>query len=145
MDRLLRCLLSREVTVDVEAIVEGNVGTLTYAFMNTSGILDEWAELGLARGTQIVREYLETKPDYLGRGGAGTLASQIALMGNLHTTEVLLHGTPQEVVGPAREAILAAKDGGGFILITGDQCPRETPEESLFALHRAVEEVGVYE
>ena len=243
----MRWLLSREVTVDVEAIeeirkeceagghafglgvgypgfqawqgaVEGNVGTLTYAFMDTPGILDEWAELGLARGTQIVREYLETKPDYLGLGGSGTLTlaspelarryalpairewsamareagvptvlhscgrsrelvrmlaeetdvscvnplevppmgdvdlaevkaahgSQIALMGNLHTTQVMLHGTPKEVLEAAREAILAAKDGGGFILSTGDQCPRETPEENLFALHRAVEEVGVY-
>ncbi len=243
----MRWLLSREVTVDVEAIAEirqeaerrdqafglvvgypgfqawigtvhGGMEALTYAFMDTAQILDEWAQLGLARGTQIVREYLDTKPDYLGLGGSGTLTlaspelarryalpairewsamareagvptvlhscgrsrelvrmlaeetnvscvnpleippmgdvdlaevkaahgSQIALMGNLHTTAVMLHGTPQGVLEAAREAILAARDGGGFILSTGDQCPRETPEENLFALHRAVEEAGVY-
>ena len=70
--------------------------------------------------------------------------AQIALMGNLHTTKVMLHGTEQQVYEVARGAILAAREGGGFILSTGDQCPPGTPDENLFALHRAVEDVGIY-
>ena len=70
--------------------------------------------------------------------------SKIALMGNLHTSDVMLRGTPDQVYDAAREAILAAGDDGGFVLSTGDQCPRETPDENIFALHRAVEEYGVY-
>ncbi len=69
---------------------------------------------------------------------------QIALMGNLHTTDTMLRATPEQVYEAACCAIRAAGNGGGFILSTGDQCPRETPDENLFALHRAVEDVGVY-
>lgn len=69
---------------------------------------------------------------------------RIALMGNLHTTQVMLMGSPQEVEQAAREAILAAGAGGGFILSTGDQCGRDTPDENIFALIRAAREYGVY-
>jgi uroporphyrinogen decarboxylase len=70
--------------------------------------------------------------------------SAIALMGNLHTTGVMLHGTADDVYAAARDAILAAGPGGGFILSTGDQCPPGTSEENLFALHRAVADFGRY-
>jgi uroporphyrinogen decarboxylase len=69
---------------------------------------------------------------------------QIALMGNLHTTNVMLKGTPDDVRRAARQAILDAGDGGGFILSTGDQCGRETPEANLFALVETAREYGVY-
>jgi uroporphyrinogen decarboxylase len=72
------------------------------------------------------------------------VGSQIALMGNLHTTKVMLHGSEEEVYAAARDAILAAAPGGAFVLSTGDQCPRETPDENLFALHRAVADYGRY-
>ena len=70
--------------------------------------------------------------------------SQIALMGNLHTTDMMLRGTETQVYEAARDALDVAKAGGGFILSTGDQCPRETPDENIFALHRAVEDFGNY-
>jgi uroporphyrinogen decarboxylase len=201
-----------------EGLVEGSIQSLTFAYMDDPGILDEWAALDLARGTKLVELLLETKPDYLGLGGSGTLTlaspelarryalpaittwsamareagvptvlhscgrsrelirmlaeetdvscvnplevppmgdvdlaevkaahgSQIALMGNLHTTDVMLRATPEHVYETACDAIRAAGDDGGFILSTGDQCPPGTPDENLFALHRAVEDVGVY-
>ena len=70
--------------------------------------------------------------------------SQISLMGNLHTTDVMLRGTPETVRAAARDAILAAAPGGGFILSTGDQCGRETPDENIFALVEAAKEFGRY-
>mgnify|MGYP006275776943 CR=1 FL=1 len=69
---------------------------------------------------------------------------EIALMGNLHTTKVMLHGSEGDAYAAARDAILAAAPGGGFVLSTGDQCPRDTPDENLFALHRAVADYGRY-
>ena len=69
---------------------------------------------------------------------------QISLMGNLHTTDVMLRGTPADVKRAARKAIEDAGAGGGFILSTGDQCPRDTPDENLFALVEAAEEFGTY-
>lgn len=201
-----------------EGKVEGSVQTLTYAFADTPEILDEWADLQLARGTRVLELFLEEKPDYVQLGGSGTLTlaspelarryalpaiarysamckkagvptvlhscgrsrelvnmladntdvdcinplemapmgdvdlaevkrargKDIALMGNLHTTDTMLHGTKQEVYEAARDALLAAREGGGFVLSTGDQCPRETPEENLFVLHEAVTDFGVY-
>jgi uroporphyrinogen decarboxylase len=69
---------------------------------------------------------------------------QIALMGNLHTTEVMLRGTVAQVEAAARQAIADAGAGGGFILSTGDQCGRDTPDENLRALVRVCATDGRY-
>jgi len=70
---------------------------------------------------------------------------RLSFMGNLHTTEVMLLGTPQFVRHKALEAIRDAGPGGGFILSTGDQCGRETPEENLFAIVEAARQYGRYD
>jgi uroporphyrinogen-III decarboxylase len=67
---------------------------------------------------------------------------RLALMGNLHTTDVMLNGSRQTVIAAARQAILDAGEGGGFILSTGDQCGRDTPLENLEALVEAAERYG---
>ncbi len=69
---------------------------------------------------------------------------KIALMGNLHTTQVMLMGSADEVEQSAREAIDAAAAGGGFILSTGDQCGRDTPDENLFRLVDVAKTYGKY-
>ena len=69
---------------------------------------------------------------------------RLALMGNLHTTDVMLNGSRQTVIAAARQAILDAGEGGGFILSTGDQCGRDTPLENLEALVEAAERYGGY-
>ena len=69
---------------------------------------------------------------------------KLALMGNLHTTEVMLRGTPDTVRRAAMEAIDDAKAGGGFILSTGDQCGRDTPLENIHAMVRTAREYGRY-
>ena len=45
----------------------------------------------------------------------------------------------------ACQAMRDAGAGGRFILSTGDQCGRDTPDENLFELLRAAEEFGVYD
>ena len=67
---------------------------------------------------------------------------RISLMGNLHTTDIMLRGTPEDVRHAARKAIASAAPGGGFILSTGDQCARDTPDDNLFALVAAAHEFG---
>ena len=59
---------------------------------------------------------------------------QLSLMGNLHTTDVMLRGSPKDVERAAKQAIDDAAEGGGFILSTGDQCGRDTPDENIFAM-----------
>jgi uroporphyrinogen decarboxylase len=69
---------------------------------------------------------------------------RLALKGNLHTTEVMLHGTPAEVTAAARDCLAAAMDGGGFILSTGDQCGRDTPDANITTLVEVCERDGRY-
>jgi uroporphyrinogen decarboxylase len=65
-------------------------------------------------------------------------------MGNLHTTDVMLKGSPQTVMDAAKQAIDDAAAGGGFILSTGDQCGRDTPDENLMALIDTARTYGKY-
>ena len=69
---------------------------------------------------------------------------QIALMGNLHTTDIMLYGTPDMVRLAALEAMRDAGVGGGFVLSTGDQCPRDTPEVNLRTMVETAHRYGVY-
>ena len=68
----------------------------------------------------------------------------LALKGNLHTTEVMLKGSYNDVFEASRKAIADAKAGGGFILSTGDQCGRDTPLENIQAMIDACEKYGRY-
>ena len=70
--------------------------------------------------------------------------SRIALMGNLQTTKVMLHGTPDDVERAAKKAIDDAAEGGGFLLSTGDQCGRDTPFENIFKLVETARTYGKY-
>ncbi len=69
---------------------------------------------------------------------------RIALKGNLHTTKVMLHGSPDQVEEAARKAIDSAGQGGGFLLSTGDQCGRDTPDENIFHLIEVARNHGRY-
>ncbi len=73
-----------------------------------------------------------------------SLGHRLALFGNLPTTSVMLFGTPDEVEQAARKAIDDAAAGGGFILSTGDQCGRDTPDANLFKLVEVAKSYGRY-
>ena len=69
---------------------------------------------------------------------------KLVLKGNLHTTSVMLHGSVQDVKDAAKQAIDDAAEGGGFILSTGDQCGRDTPDENIFAMIETAKTYGRY-
>jgi uroporphyrinogen decarboxylase len=69
---------------------------------------------------------------------------KIVLKGNLHTTRTMLHGAAGDVVAASRQAIDAAAEGGRFILSTGDQCGRDTPDENLYAMIDTARTYGQY-
>jgi uroporphyrinogen decarboxylase len=70
--------------------------------------------------------------------------SKITLKGNLHTTNVMLRGSVDDVVRASRQAIDDAAEGGRFILSTGDQCGRDTPDENLRAMVETARTYGRY-
>jgi len=69
---------------------------------------------------------------------------KITLKGNLHTTEVMLRGTVDDVVRASKKAIDDAAAGGRFILSTGDQCGRDTPFENIEAMVETARTYGKY-
>lgn len=69
---------------------------------------------------------------------------KLTLKGNLHTTQTMLMGTPDDVIAASRQAIDDAADGGCFILSTGDQCGRDTPFENLRAMIETARTYGKY-
>ena len=73
-----------------------------------------------------------------------SVGDKICLMGNLHTTEIMLLGSAADVQRESLRAILDAGEGGGFILSTGDQCGRDTPDENIFAMVETAKTFGVY-
>jgi uroporphyrinogen decarboxylase len=73
-----------------------------------------------------------------------TYGKRLALMGNLHTTDVMRYGTPQDVKRACLKAIFDAGQDGGFILSTGDQCGRDTPDENIFTMVDITRTFGQY-
>ncbi len=69
---------------------------------------------------------------------------KLTLKGNLQTTDVMLRGTPETVAAAARQAIDDGAAGGRFILSTGDQCGRDTPDANLHALVETARTYGRY-
>jgi uroporphyrinogen decarboxylase len=69
---------------------------------------------------------------------------KLSLMGNLHTTNVMLKGSPKDVERASKQAIDDAAEGGGFILSTGDQCGRDTPDANIFAMIETARNYGTY-
>ena len=69
---------------------------------------------------------------------------KIALKGNLHTTEVMLMMDEQGVEREAIKCLDAAMENGGYILSTGDQCGRDTPDANIFKLVEVCEKYGKY-
>ena len=64
--------------------------------------------------------------------------------GNLHTTEVMLRGKVKDVVAASKRAIDDAAEGGRFILATGDQCGRDTPDSNIRAVVETARTYGRY-
>ncbi len=69
---------------------------------------------------------------------------RICLKGNINTFEFMLRATPAQVEEKAKRLIDDCAPGGGFILSTGDQCGRDTPDANLFKLVEVAQTYGRY-
>ena len=69
--------------------------------------------------------------------------NRVGIRGNVSTT-LLLSGTPGEVEEAAKQCIAKAAKGGGFILGSGCEVPRDTPPANLEAMVRAAVKYGGY-
>jgi len=72
------------------------------------------------------------------------VGKKMAIMGNVHPIEAALNGTPEIVTRSSLACIQKAGMGGGFILSTGCETPRDCPDENLVAMGKAALEHGKY-
>ncbi len=69
---------------------------------------------------------------------------KLILKGNLHTTKVMLYGSTSDVAEATKRCIDDGAEGGRFILSTGDQCSRDTPDENIFTMIEVAKTYGRY-
>lgn len=69
---------------------------------------------------------------------------KLCLKGNINTFEYMLLATPAQIEEKAKRLIDTCAEGGGFVLSTGDQCGRDTPDANLFKLVEVAQTYGKY-
>lgn len=69
---------------------------------------------------------------------------KLCIKGNINTTEFMLRATPEEIEEKCKRLIDIAGRDGGFILSTGDQCGRDTPDANLFKMVEVAKTYGKY-
>ena len=117
-----------------------------YSHLHVCGRSRKVVEM-VAEETEIdVMEPLEEAP-----GGDVDIAEikkryghKLCLKGNINTFEFMLNATPQQVEEKAKRLIDDCAAGGGFVLSTGDQCGRDTPDANLFKLVEVAKTYGKY-
>lgn len=68
---------------------------------------------------------------------------KLVLKGNLHTS-MMRFGSLKTIEDETKKCIDDAAEGGGYILSTGDQIGRDTPDENIFKLVEVCEKYGKY-
>lgn len=72
------------------------------------------------------------------------VGGKLCIKGNINTTEFMLTATPQEVEEKCKRLIDTVGYDGGFILSTGDQCGRDTPDANIFKMVEVAKTYGKY-
>lgn len=70
--------------------------------------------------------------------------SKLCIKGNINTTSFMLTATPQQIEDKCKRLIDTVGYDGGFILSTGDQCGRDTPDANIFKMVEVAKTYGKY-
>jgi hypothetical protein len=72
------------------------------------------------------------------------IGARLFIKGNMDPVNVVLMGTPEQVLEDATRRIGIGKPGGGYILSTACSVPPAAPPENISQLHAAAEAAGGY-
>jgi uroporphyrinogen decarboxylase len=72
------------------------------------------------------------------------VGNKVCIIGNISPVNVLLSGTPDQVIAESKTAIEKAAKGGGYILASGCGVPADTPSENIAAMVYASKTFGKY-
>jgi len=118
----------------VEALKPTGVAVVLHVCGDSTAIFD----LMVASGADCLEIDTQVDLDWAKARAGG----KVALKGNVNTTSFL--GTVEEFRAECRQALLAGKPGGGFILSSGCETPADTTDAVLQALRAAVETDDYY-
>ena len=66
------------------------------------------------------------------------MTGRCCFSGNLDPIEVLMRGTPEQVVWETQRIIETCREPGGYLFCTGEMNPRDVPVENMKALSKAI-------
>lgn len=123
---------------EAEAIRElkGIAPVILHVCRNSMPILAQMAETGAAALEVDSPVDLAQARELVGEG--------MVLKGNIDAVSVIEKGSRHDVEAAVKAAMEAAKEGGRFILSSGDSVPLEAPEENIAALVEFGREYGKY-
>ena len=121
-----------------------NAGTLSH--LHICGRSWELVQI-VADETEVdVMEPMEEPP-----GGNVDLAEakrrvgkKLCIKGNINTFDFMMNASPSQVEEKCKRLIDVAGPDGGFVLSTGDQCGRDTPQANLFKMVEVAKTYGRY-
>ncbi|MHB9111230.1 MAG: uroporphyrinogen decarboxylase family protein [Thermoleophilia bacterium] len=123
---------------ECEAIAELSAGipVILHICRNSMPILEDMVNTGAA--------VLEIDSPVDLAAARQTVGDKVVLKGNIDAAAVIEKGSVEDVRTAVRAAMDAAKEGGRFILSTGDSLSLAAPEENLAALVSYGREYGKY-
>ncbi len=129
-----------------------------FAFPYEQRVFQAWKAHGITgsvlhicgNSTKVLEQYADTGADVVEIDNMVDLSvarekigARVALMGNVHTVNDLLSGTPETVRAAAQRCIEQAGGGRRFILGSGCIVPRHAPLDNLRAMVRVARETPV--
>lgn len=72
------------------------------------------------------------------------VGKKLCIKGNINTFDFMLNATADQVKEKCKRMIDTTAADGGYVLSTGDQCGRDTPEANIFAMVEIAETYGKY-
>jgi uroporphyrinogen decarboxylase len=72
------------------------------------------------------------------------VGDKLCIKGNINTFDFMGNATADQVKDKCKHLIDVAAANGGFVLSTGDQCPRDTPHANIFAMVEVASSYGKY-
>lgn len=121
---------------DVIGELRDEIPVILHICRNSMPILPEMARTGAAA--------LELDSPVSLREAREAVGKKLIIKGNIDAATVIEKGSVEDVEQAVREAMAAARAGGGFILSTGDSIPLNAPEENITALVEYGRKYGRY-
>ena len=72
------------------------------------------------------------------------IGDKCAIIGNVDPINYLLYAAPDKVYEETKRIMAIGKQGGGFMIDSGEMIPRDVPEENMKAYIKAAKEFGTY-